>query len=365
MTPPHRITPSPRPPSPAPVSRSSLTPSPTLSRRNSFTARPVTPPPQPPSPGVYRSPYHRLSASPPAHRPPSSSSSRSISPASTRSSPIASTRPTLEVHGDSFCGVFTLLGKRASVYKYKGASARGLNDPHSTLQVGAQLLDRLEYARPQSVLLMFGTVDLTLNYLWQLKARGSAAAGPDETVRKVLADYASFLAHKIVPLAERYGMTVYVAGVSPPVIEDRFLESTANKYLEKQGISPLPPLSHAHHPHDFATRANMVKRYNTLLASFCARHDCLSYVDINRDLVDPTDPRRRVKRQFLDLEDPTNIHLVWETTLPFWVRRLPPLSSLSSHLASQVQISHLERSLEQYQAEKRERVRRRSGVVAG
>lgn len=181
----------------------------------------------------------------------------------------------------------------------------------------------------------------------QLKARGSAAAEPDETVRKVLADYASFLAHKIVPLAERYGMTVYVAGVSPPVIEDRcasrtlvrfedfeltsslaVLESTANKYLEvrqdyissspgltallsqKQGISPLPPLSHAHHPHDFATRANMVKRYNTLLASFCARHDCLSYVDINRDLVDPTDPRRRVKRQFLDLEDPTNIQCV-------------------------------------------------------
>ncbi|BGO92773.1 hypothetical protein NBRC10512_007892 [Rhodotorula toruloides] len=365
MTPPQRITPSPRPPSPAPVSRSSLTPPPTLSRRNSFTARPVTPPPQPPSPGVYRSPYHRLSASPPAHRPPSSSSSRSISPTSTRSSPITPARPILEVHGDSFCGVFTLLGKRASVYKYKGASARGLNNPHSTLQVGAQLLDRLEYARPQSVLLMFGTVDLTLNFLWQLKARGSAAAGPDETARKVLADYASFLAHKIVPLAERSGMTVYVAGVSPPVIEDRYLESTANKYLEKQGISPLPPLSQAHHPHDFATRANMVKRYNTLLASFCARHDCLSYVDINRDLVDPADPSRRVKRQFLDLEDPTNIHLVWETTLPFWVRRLPPLTSLSSHLASQVQVSHLERSLEQYQAEKRERVRRRSGVVAG
>lgn len=124
MTPPQRITPSPRPPSPAPVSRSSLTPPPTLSRRNSFTARPVTPPPQPPSPGVYRSPYHRLSASPPAHRPPSSSSSRSISPTSTRSSPITPARPILEVHGDSFCGVFTLLGKRASVYKYKGASAR-------------------------------------------------------------------------------------------------------------------------------------------------------------------------------------------------------------------------------------------------
>ncbi|BGP21583.1 hypothetical protein JCM10295v2_000458 [Rhodotorula toruloides] len=380
----HRITPPAPPSSPASVSRTSLSPSPTLSRRNSFTARPVTPPPRPPSPEVYRSPYHRLSASPPAQRPPSSSSSRSISPTSRRSSPAASTRPTLEVHGDSFSGVFTLLNKRAVVYKYKGASARGLSNPHSTLQVGAQLLDRLEYARPQSVLLMFGTVDLTLNYIWrvtpsavesdetltfdfarQLKARGVAAAGPDETVRKVLADHASFLAHKIVPLAARLGMRVYVAGVSPPVIEDRFLEATANKYLEKQGISPLPALSHAHHPHDFATRANMVKRYNTLLASFCARHDCLSYVDINRDLVDPTDPSRRVKRQYLDLEDPTNIHLVWETTLPFWVRRLPPLSSLSSHFAAQVQVSHLERSLEQYQAEKRERVRRRSGFVAG
>lgn len=43
---------------------------------------------------------------------------------------------------------------------------QGLNNPQSLRQVSSRLLDRLETARPRSVLLMFGGVDFAVNYLW-------------------------------------------------------------------------------------------------------------------------------------------------------------------------------------------------------
>lgn len=54
----------------------------------------------------------------------------------------------------------------------------------------------------------------------QLKARGAAAVGPDDWVKKVITDYATFLSARIVPLARRFGMRIYISGVLPPVIED-------------------------------------------------------------------------------------------------------------------------------------------------
>ncbi|BGP36508.1 hypothetical protein JCM10449v2_000409 [Rhodotorula kratochvilovae] len=304
--PPSPVTPPGRPSSPALFPPGSTPPSSRLiaPRRSASPLRLPTPPP---SPVPYRTPYQRLSASPPAHRPPSpawSSRTRSQSPTISRSS---APPPPLEVHGDSFASVFSLLGTRAKVYKYQGAAARGLNNPDSKLQVAQRLLDRLEAARPSAVLLMFGTVDLAINYLWQLKARGRDASDPHEWVKKVASDYTAFLASQIVPLAKGTGMRVYIAAASPAVVEDRYLEASAQKYLEKQGATSLPPLYTAAHPHDLATRSAMVKQYNALLGAFCTRYDCLAFVDISRHLADPHDARR-VASEFVDCVDPTNIH---------------------------------------------------------
>ena len=54
----------------------------------------------------------------------------------------------------------------------------------------------------------------------QLKARGAEAVGPDEWVKKVITDYATFLSARIVPFARKLGMRIYISGVLPPVIED-------------------------------------------------------------------------------------------------------------------------------------------------
>lgn len=91
----------------------------------------------------------------------------------------------LSVFGDSYAGVFSLLSRRCvRVSKFKGASARvsdrleggtkepmgwfvqGLANKNSKLQVGQKLLDEIDSLRPRKVLLLFGHVDVAINYLW-------------------------------------------------------------------------------------------------------------------------------------------------------------------------------------------------------
>ncbi|GAA5856298.1 hypothetical protein JCM8547_000858 [Rhodosporidiobolus lusitaniae] len=334
-------------------------------------SRPSTPPPRPsspfrrppsparptppPSPQLYRTPFRRnsVSAQPSS---PSYSPTRPVrppSPSSSRQAGLGEVCPgAMEVFGDSFAGVFSLLKSKVRVHRFKGASGRGLNNPNSTLGVGPIIVQQLELNKPSSCLLQFGHCDF-LNYLWQLKAKGPSAIGPADWVEKIARDYTSFLATQVVPIAQRYGIKVYVAGVTPPIVEDSYLELASQKYLEKEGVGLLPPLSRAIHPHDLSTRAHMVKRLNSLLSTFCARYHCLNIVDISRFLVSSSEPRR-VAAPFRDPVDPTNIHLVWESTLSLWCRAIPELRALcpSSHR----DLANLERGLEKWRLEKQERM---------
>ncbi|GAA5835017.1 hypothetical protein JCM3766R1_002072 [Sporobolomyces carnicolor] len=164
------------------------------------------------------------SATPPPSRP--SSASPSCPPFS------------IEVFGDSFCSVFTLLegagrdtNLKVHVNKFKGASARGLNNPDSTLQAHREIVRRIRENRPQFVILQFGAVDIHINYLWQLKAKGSQAAGPSEFVHSVASNFCQFLESSMIPLARQTGIKIYVASVAPPVVEDQYLEQSVMKYL--------------------------------------------------------------------------------------------------------------------------------------
>ena len=101
-----------RPPSPAP---SSSPPSSLKSKRVPSPARSIS---SRSSPELTRKPSSLSLA---YTRPPSP-----ISPISTRCpSPNRNSQsPLLEVFGDSFCSVFTLLGSKVRVHKFKGASSR-------------------------------------------------------------------------------------------------------------------------------------------------------------------------------------------------------------------------------------------------
>ncbi|KAK6910925.1 hypothetical protein I204_03037 [Kwoniella mangroviensis CBS 8886] len=91
-----------------------------------------------------------------------------------------SSSPSLYVYGDSFVGPFKLLREDSvRVQTFKGSSAKGLNNPNSIKQVSKELLPIINgllapppYAYMPSqgrwVMLIFGNVDLQINYLWQL-----------------------------------------------------------------------------------------------------------------------------------------------------------------------------------------------------
>ncbi|GAA5897433.1 hypothetical protein JCM6882_001885 [Rhodosporidiobolus microsporus] len=287
-------------------------------------------------------------------RPPSPSLSLSRPRRSSFTGPPPSP-PQLVVFGDSFSSVFTLAKQKVQVHRFKGASARGLDSPSSSLQVGPEIIRRLEATRPSSSLLMFGAVDLHINYLWQLKSKGAAALRPQEWVQNVASAYTGFLAKQALPLVRQTGTRVYVAAVTPPIVEDCYLESATEKYLSKEGVGPLPPLSHASQPHDFATRSMMVVRFNAQLESFCKRHPQLQFVSISRHLFSPGYPQR-VEPRFKDPEDPTNIHLVWETTIGLWCREVPALSDAAPTLPHDV--ARLECAFQNWRLDKRERLSR-------
>ncbi|GAA5890109.1 hypothetical protein JCM16303_003444 [Sporobolomyces ruberrimus] len=342
------------PPSPAPSgspvsSRSSRVPSPALSRTDiSSLSRKLSNLSLPPTPAQSRpgsaTSFHR-SATPPRNQPVSC--------------------PGLEVFGDSFCSVFTLLGHNVRVNKYKGASAKGLNNPESALQVGVEILRRIEHSRPRFILLQFGAVDLHINYLWQLKERGTAASGPSEFINTVATEFCAYVEQRIVPEAQATGMKVYIAAVLPPVVEDHYLEHSASKYLRHSTTRPLPPLSSCHQPYDLFTRRSLVKLYNQLVSQFCARHpDCLSFVNINKHLgsssLSSVGEPERVSREFIDNQDPTNIHLIWERTIEFWCREIPILRPFLPTLSYKV--DQLEVGLKVYEKEKRERMEKRHWI---
>lgn len=174
-------------------------------------------------------------------------------------------------------------------------------------------------------------LELTFRERRQLKVRGPEALRPAEWVQVVARDYALYLEEELLPRMGRGGIeTLFVAGVTYPVVEDRCaflsrrvkinladladlaenadLELSVNKYTEKEGAGPLPPLSRASHAHDIQTRRAMVSLFNASLKSFCARHPNVRFVDINPYIISPTlkEPNR-VDSAFCDAEDPTNV----------------------------------------------------------
>ncbi|GAA6064022.1 hypothetical protein JCM10212_004254 [Sporobolomyces blumeae] len=348
-----------RPPSPAPSSSPTSTrrgPSPARSRVSSFQVPPAD---VANKPSEAQTPARPKPSS--TYRPPSPARSRASSPVPPRArSPLrtgSAPTPLLEVYGDSFCSVFTLLKERVRVHKFKGASARGLNNPASSLQVGQEIVRRIRATQPRHVLLQFGAVDLHLTYLWQLKSRGTAAVRPAEFVHLVVAEFCSYFLDEILPLAQAIGTRVFVAGVMPPVVEDRYLELAASKYLERTASAPLAPLASASQPHDLLTRRAMVKLHNQLMSQFCARYPSLvSFVEINPYLGSASEPER-VSSRFVDAQDPTNIHLIWERTIQYWCRAIPVLRKILPSLeSSSLTRSNLAKTLEAYEREKRLRM---------
>ncbi|ODN92106.1 hypothetical protein L198_05778 [Cryptococcus wingfieldii CBS 7118] len=210
----------------------------------------------------------------------------------------------LHVFGDSFVGPMKLVNADyVQIKTFKGASAKGLNNPKSIKQVSTELLPILNsllvpppYAyqsnRGRSAMLVFGNVDLQINYVWQLANKpietlsstysalsgvkderpseprrtsssdilasatetssAGPALGPEDFVRAVAGAYTSWLEREIVnsAIGERLvslskrreadpaaatgaGSKILIASALPPLIEDHMLPRIPEKYVER------------------------------------------------------------------------------------------------------------------------------------
>ncbi|KAK4683559.1 hypothetical protein P7C73_g6683, partial [Tremellales sp. Uapishka_1] len=236
-----------------------------------------------------RTPWTQNSSSPPSDRQSSSASTVAIS---------RGTGPTLYVFGDSFVGPLKLLSEDCvKITSFKGASAKGLNNPHSIKQVSVDLLPAVNrilapppYAYVSSAgrwaLFVFGNVDLQINYLYQLQTKPLSSAsfteeagapemeveaeieedgsqtilatatetssrgpalGPELFVKAIVKAYTSWLSREIIngPIGQRLSepptysarrrppSKVLIAAALPPLVDDEMLPRIVEKYVER------------------------------------------------------------------------------------------------------------------------------------
>jgi len=118
---------------------------------------------------------------------------------------------------------------------------------------------------------------------------------------------------------------------------------------------------------DTASRTQATRHFNSALRDFCRQHnDVLRFVDITSSmtLLGPTRAASEVtvghdvdRAKFGDKADPTNVHVDWEATLPLWEEELSweqvPVHEFKYRTS-------LEETARAFNAEKSERVKRRS-----
>ncbi|KZT54071.1 hypothetical protein CALCODRAFT_519630 [Calocera cornea HHB12733] len=259
-------------------------------------------------------------------------------------------RTLLTIYGDSFVGPFTLLKSKVNVCKYKGATAKGLNNEDSKSQTGTAMLEHLARTRPETVLLIFGHVDIHVTYLYKVcdsEMHQTEPPDPDTWVKTVFESYANYLREKILPrvavldhastCSKGFGLapasadsypfisTLYLSSVTMPVVPDSHLQRCNDKYnmpfhqvWRDAGVT----LAQSRSPTDIATRRKMTADFNHMLEEFCTEHSQwggVRYLDINPHITSPE--TGDVLPKYLVL-NPSTIHVVWETTIGHLVELL-------------------------------------------
>ncbi|EJU02718.1 hypothetical protein DACRYDRAFT_15349 [Dacryopinax primogenitus] len=268
-------------------------------------------------------------------------------------------RALLTAYGDSFVGPLELLGDKVIVKKYSGASAKGLNNPKSVSQTGQELLFHMDRFRPPK--------DLQVVYLYKVSESErlhTPPPDPDAWVQTVFSAYSTYLRGKILPHLfsentpdpDRFVTHLYISSVTAPTVPDEYLDRCSEKYNESAAAAWQEAgikLSSARAATDLETRRRMVRDFNRMLEEFCKEAgEGVYYVDLNPRITDPL--TGEVLPPYL-VPDKSTIHVVWETTIGFWVDALQ-----GAGLTQEDVPPDLEESLRNYEEDKRGRMDRQS-----
>lgn len=281
--------------------------------------------------------------------------------------------PRLLCFGDSFGGVFKLLSTadrhRVHVRVFGGASARGLSNPHATVPASSEILSTLRRSTvpaQSTVVLVFGNVDLQMNYMFRLLKDPNKF--DDEKEQLAFADtvaeaYVGWIRRQLLPVCREAQLArVCVATALAPVICDEMLAQFADKYTNSfhdrgnrvvastragddavraadwsdicKGLLAKPTgcidaielfMSSDSCRLRLRHRLAMHDRFNRRLAALVASLPTVvpvKVVDINQNIeTRPASDGLTVDQRFISI-DRTNVHLMWEPTVEFWVVEL-------------------------------------------
>ncbi|RKO98888.1 hypothetical protein CXG81DRAFT_20954 [Caulochytrium protostelioides] len=281
----------------------------------------------------------------------------------------------LSVHGDSFIGVFSCLKARAgNIGWYSGASAKGLNNPNSVKQNAIKLTSHIDRITPRYLMLFFGNVDMNLNYPFSIRMKGRGAPAGTAFVDIVYEAYTAFIKREILarlrdfdgvpspasrekPLPQ-YLETVYIAAALMPIVGDDHLDETILKYCmadQARDFDPtvLIPTADVVDLINQEERRKMIVYFNQRLKQFCESFSPrVQYVDVNPDLT--RDNNGLIRPEYLS-QDGTNVHVLWESTIKFWIAQLKTAGLTERDIKTKEELDEMER---QYQLRKNATMKR-------
>lgn len=278
--------------------------------------------------------------------------------------------PVLVAFGDSFVGPFQLISRIGSKHlqfrRWGGATARGLHNTQSTLQVGVQVLQHIASLPPRStVLLVFGNVDLQITPIYHMQKTGMRIPVPEAWAEKVWDDFKVWLEGPFTDACKKAQVaSVCIGSVIHPTIQDEFIVDVSDKYTNSRGegdqavrkadwTEVLQKLEAAgqtdlkaptttveamklilripNSPSSLEHRRDLHRHYQTLVTSGCITLSSpdlpFHYIDVNSHISDPI--TMEIDARY-NTGDPRNVHINWEATLRFWLDELESKAGLTN-----------------------------------
>lgn len=238
--------------------------------------------------------------------------------------PYPSVRPSSSsrtlVCGDSFCSIFSLLGKESGVevVKFKGGTAKGLtrldNENRKRLLALTKQIKDVNPDGYRCAFFSFGQVDVHFSYYFDLvkKGIGLDSAYISQFYKDMATHYIDFVA-SLPNIKKKFVIAVYPS----PLDDDRVPRQLIHYgILTEEEVLSFPMEKWL----EVVRRDERNKRlamFNDACRQVCASHD-IEFVSLHDQLLDEN--HRFVRREYVDIS-PYNVHLLWEPLMKIFCDR--------------------------------------------
>jgi hypothetical protein len=203
--------------------------------------------------------------------------------------------------GDSFIGIFKLLkDKDMIVYKYKGASLKGLIKKDNTNR--KDIINIVNTNNIDCCIFSFGQVDLHFSYYYKKFVKKEKFM-----MKNMIYNYIKFI-HELPNCKNKIVIGIYPSAVNDNDVYDQLLHYgiiTNDIYIDNKHTTSN-------------IRHNLYTKFNKYLEDACKIYN-IEYIDIGNIVLNK---KNNVKQVFIDPINKYNIHLLWEPLLPIIIKKI-------------------------------------------